>query len=81
MHQSHFCLYHDIVSSPFPIRTCLAIPRNACVYEARVDLADGVIVHTVFLEGIREVVFDQNIAVFGKLVEDLDAGPLLEGET
>lgn len=78
MHEAHFRFHHHVVACSLPIRACLPVAGDAGVYEARLDCADGVVVHAVFLEGIGEVILDEHIAVLDELVQDLDAGGLLE---
>lgn len=35
--------------------------------------AEGVVVEVVFLEGVGEVVFDKDVAGFGKVVQNVDS--------
>ena len=81
MHESHFRLDHNIVTCSFPIGTCLPIAGDARIYQAWINLANGLVIHVIFLQSIGKVILDQYIAVFDELVQDLDTRGLLKGET
>lgn len=73
-------LYHDIVASLLPQRTRLAIACDAGVDDAWVNLRDALVVHAVLLECIGQIVLDQYITLLDKLVQNVDAGFVLERE-
>lgn len=94
VHQAHFAvlmsdevqpyyrvdsrLDHNIVTSTTAVRSSLPIACDTGVNKLWVYFRDGLIIHLVLLERSRKVVLDQDIAVFGKLVQDLDACWILE---
>ena len=71
-------LDHDVVASLLPQRSRLTVSRDTCVDDARIDLRDALVVHAVLLERIWEVVLDQYIAFLDELMQDADAGLVLE---
>jgi hypothetical protein len=73
VHQSHLCLYHDIVTSPVAIRSCLTIAGDTGIDQLGVDLSEGLIVHSIFLECTWKIVLNEDVALLCELVEDLDA--------
>ena len=80
VHQPKLGFHHHIVSCALRVRARLAIASNGSIDEARVDLVDCIVVHAIFLESPRDVVFDENVALGRKLVEDLDACGVLKGQ-
>jgi len=58
----------------------LAVACDAGVYKTRVYIVNGFEVHFVFLEAVRDVILDEDVAALGEFVEDLDALGICEGK-
>lgn len=71
---------HNIVAGTVAVGARLAVACDAGVDKFRVYLRDAFIVHAIFLQGTRQVVFNQNITVFGQAVQDFDTGLMLKRE-
>ena len=80
VHESHFRLDHDVVAGLVAVGPRLAIARDAGVDEGGIQRGEGGVVEGVLCEGVGEVVFDEDVAFFGKGVEDGYAAGVLEGE-
>lgn len=80
MHETHFCFYHYVVAGASAVRARLAVAGYAGVDKGGIECGDSFVVHFVFLEGVGEVIFDEDVAVFDELMEDGDAGGGGEGE-
>lgn len=72
VHQSHFCLNHNIVSCSIRIWPILPISGDRCVDEFGVDFGDGLVVHAIFFQTAWQVVFNKNIALRCQFMQDLD---------
>jgi len=81
MHQTHLRLHHHVVPGSVTVGTGLAIPRNAGIDQLGVDFLEGFVVHVVFLQPAGKVVLDEDVALLGQFVEDLDARFVLEGQS
>lgn len=80
VHETKFGLDHDVVARAAGVGSCLAVACDGGIDEFGVEFVDRLIVHAVLGEGSREIVFDEDVALGGEFVEDLDAGGVLEGE-
>lgn len=80
VHQPELGLDHDVVARAVRVGPRLAVARDGGVDEARVDGAEGVVVHFILFEGAGEVVLYEDVALRDELVEDLCAGWVLEVE-
>lgn len=79
MHQTKLGLDHDVESGPVAVGPGLAVACDTGIDQSGVDLPDGLIVHVVFLERAGQVVLDEDVAVLGELVKDLDTLRVCEG--
>ena len=80
MHQPHLRLDHDVVARFAAVRPGLAVAGDAGVDEGGIESGESGVVEGVLGKGVGEVVFDEDIALFGERVEDGDAGGVLKGE-
>jgi hypothetical protein len=80
VHQTEFRLNHDVVPSTTGIRASLAISGDGCIDETGIDLAKGVIVHAILLQGSGQVVLHEDVALGGEFVQNIHALPVLEGQ-
>ena len=72
---------HDIVARTITIWPGLTISRDTGVDQARIDLRQALIVHTVLLQRSWQIVLDKYIRFLCQLVQDFDACRMLERET
>jgi hypothetical protein len=79
VHEPKLGLDHDVVASSIRVRTRLAVTRDGSIYEPRVDAPQRLVVHAVLLQRPREVILDEDVALGGQPVQDLDALLMLEG--
>lgn len=80
MHQTHFCLDHNVVTGAVTVWPCLPISRDAGVYQLGIEGTQCFVVHAVLFEVSRKVVLDQDITFLGQLVQDLHALFMGEGD-
>ncbi len=69
---------HNVVARPTAIGARLTIAGDAGVDQTRIDLCDAVVVHAVLFERTGEIILNEYIAVFGKLVQYVNTGLVLE---
>lgn len=81
VHQPEFGLHHHVVSRALRVRARLAISRDGCIDERRVDLVDCLVVQAILLQRTWNVVLYQNITLRRKLVEDVNSSGILERES
>jgi len=81
MHQTKLGLHHDIVTRPLGVGPRLAVPCDGRVDQGRVDLVDGLEVEPVLLECTGDVVLNQNVALGGQFMEDVDSCGILVGQS
>jgi hypothetical protein len=69
---------HHVIPGSIPVWSGLAISCYTSVYELRIDFRQGFIVHSIFLQSTRKVVFNQYIAALGQFVENVDTSRMLK---
>lgn len=80
VHETKFGLDHDVVAGTVGVGPGLTVAGDGGVDEAGVDFAQRFVIHAVLFQGAGQVVFHENVALGGELVQDLDAFLVLEGQ-
>jgi len=78
VHQTKLGLHHYVVPRPLGVRARLAIARDRSIDQPWVNLVYRIKVQLVLFERSRDVVLDKDIAPGRQLMQDLDAGWILE---
>src|SRR3989454_178043 len=79
-HEAAHALGDLVVARAIAVRARLAEARDAAVHEARVDLAQRLVVDAEAVLDVRAVVLDEDVSPRGQALEDLDATRVLEVE-
>src|SRR5437667_273487 len=77
-HEAAHALGDLVVARAIAVRARLAEARDAAVHEARVDLAQRLVVDAEAVLDVRAEVLDEAVSPHGQALEDLDQPPLLE---
>lgn len=72
MHQPHFCLNHDIIACSGAIRACLAVARDASIYQAGIDAVNRLEIHPVLFQCVWQEILHQDITIFDHLMKDFN---------
>ncbi len=79
MHEPELGLDHDVVPGAVGVGPRLTVPGDGRVDQSRVDAAEGFVVHAILLQGAREVVLHEDVALQRELLQNAHALLVLEG--